>query len=178
MKTRFFVGIILASVLFVGCKNDKATQTVIEEPAIDEQFKITLDMIVKQDDDFQVYYKNGDAQFNEEQSVWVNVKGSGAPQQVVFRLPQGVVPDLIRIDLGMSNTQEDMTITGIHVDYLGKNFTTQGPDIANYFRPLEGTEIDFNTGVIKATLKDGKRIEPVLYPHEIPLGEKLVSIGK
>lgn len=171
----------MLSTIVIGCKNEKSgdeNKPGQEQPAVDEQFKVTLDMTVKKDDNFQVYYKNGDNAFTEEESMWVAVKGQDTPQQIVFSLPKDVVPDLIRIDLGMSDAQEDMTITGVHMDFYGKNFTTQGLNMANYFRPLEGTEVDFNTGIIKAVKKDGKRVEPVLYPHEIPLGEAISKIVK
>lgn len=168
MKTRFILLLCLTTIFFTGCKNEKSEKSIDELPQQEEvatTFNVTLDVIVKKDDNFQVYYNTGSG-INEEESVWSAVKGSETPQKIMFKLPEGVIPTSIRIDLGVKDDQEDLTLNSVEMDYLGKKFSTQGAEIAKYFYPLAPSELDFATGIVKAKVKNGKRMEPAFYSNE------------
>jgi hypothetical protein len=177
MKTRIIAVFALLSTVFIGCKNEKSTdatpEQIEQQQAADEVFKVTLHAVVKQDDNFQVYYRNDDQEFAEERSVWVAVAGKPEAQDIVFNMPEDVKPSLIRIDLGVNDKQEDITLYRVDLNYIGTKFTAEGGNLQNFFRPLDKTEIDFTTGVIKAKVENGKRVEPALYPHEVPLRAEL-----
>lgn len=182
MKTRILSLLMVVTVLFVGCKNESKDEKDLEgdaktEEVVNDTYTVTLDITVKKDDDFQIYYTDKtSADFSEEQSVWVKVKGSDAPQKVTFTFPKDVLPTLFRLDFGLNNQQQDMILTSIEVEYFGKKFTSSGAVMANYFRPIGETQIDFASGVIKPIVKDGKGVEPVLYPQEVPLEKELKKL--
>lgn len=182
MKTKFLIITVLFCYMFTGCKNEKTSQKTSDSPQeqiSDEGFKVYLDVLVNKDDNFQLYYiETNDEPFTEEKSIWIEVKGKDASQKLTFTLPKDVVPALIRLDFGVSDKQQDIKLLDFEMDYFGKTFKSKGSMMANYFRPLEGTNIDFSTGTIKANMKNGKRVEPVLYPHEIPLGDEISKIVK
>ena len=178
-----FLVIIVLSILFIGCKNENKEIDPIGpesgkvEKSTEQLFVVTLNATVKKDDSFQLYYfDQSKTNFEEVNSVWVNVKGSESPQQIKFILPKDYFPSLVRIDLGVADNQEDIILSSIEMDYFGKKFSTSGLNMANYFRPLESTEVDFETGIVKSIIKDGKRIEPVLHPHESVLSAEILKL--
>lgn len=178
MKTRIILSILLGAVFFTGCKNESSKENQSKtEQFIDETYRVTLDVTVKKNHDFQIYYTDKtSADFNEKESLWIKVKGSELPQKIVFVIPKDILPTLFRLDFGLNNQQEDITLHSVRVDYLGKKFVVSGKEIANFFRPIEDTKINFETGVISPIIKDGKGIEPVLYPQEIPLEKELKKL--
>ena len=180
MKTRILAIILTTFIVFVSCKNEKKNETQSEiqkEEVLNDSYKVTLEVTVKKDDDFQIYYTDktsGD--FSEQESIWVKVKGSESSQKVVFTFPENALPTLFRLDFGLNIEQEDIVLTSIEVNYFEKRFITIGREMAVYFRQVDDTQIDFETGIIKTIIKDGKRIEPILYPHEVPLEKELKKL--
>ena len=180
MKTRIILSVLLVTILFTGCKNEekgKPNEEPNEEAVLSKNVIVTLDLTIKKDDDLQVYYTDKTStDFNEKESIWQHVKGSEVPQKVVFNLPEDAFPTMVRIDFGVNKDQEDIILSGVGFEYLGKNFIVNSGLLPNYFRPQTETNIDFNTGIIKAIVKDGKRVEPALFPHEVPLSKELVKL--
>lgn len=182
MKTNFIAILLLVTTLF-GCKNDsnnEKSNVENNQTEVSKNFKITLNVVVKKDDNFQVYYtEKSSNDFNEKESVWVEVKGSENAQDVVFNIPEDVIPTMFRLDFGVNEKQEDIKLNGVNIEYLGKSFKSEIPLLANYFRAAEAsTLIDFKTGIIKAIVKDGKRQEPALYPHETVLQPEIEKLVK
>ena len=97
-------------------------------------------------------------------------------QKVVFTLPEGALPTLFRFDFGLNKEQQDIKLESVEIEYFGKKFIVKGVEIANYFRPVDDTKVDFETGIIKPIVKDGIGIEPVLYPQEVPLEKELKKL--
>ena len=179
MKTKVFLILLCISMFFISCKNETSKTKEPEQELANDFFKVTLDVKVKKTDDFQIYYiENADENFSEEKSIWINVKGSENQQKVVFDLPKDIVPHLIRLDFGLSDTQEDITLYSIEMNYFGKKFLINKNMFETYFRPLAQTQFDFNTGVLKPTFKDGKRVESVLHPHEVILAPEIDKLTK
>ncbi len=180
MKTKFITILLLVTTLF-SCKNESNSEknSSSVQPELTKNFKVSLNVLVKQDDNFQIYYtEKTSSDFNEEESVWVEVKGSENPQDVVFNIPEDVLPTMFRLDFGVNDKQEDIKLNSINIEYLGKSFKSEIPLIANYFRPLDSTQVDVKNGLIKAILKDGKRVEPAIYPHEEILKMELEKLFK
>lgn len=181
MKTKFITVLVLV-ISLIGCKNESNGEKIgtdKTQPEVTKNFKVTLNVLVKKDDNFQVYYtEKTSSDFNEKESVWVEVKGSENPQDVVFNIPENVLPTMFRLDLGVSDKQEDIKLNGVNIQYLDKSFKSDVPLLVNYFRPLDSTQVDIKKGLIKATFKDGKRIEPAIYPHEEILKSELEKLYK
>ena len=177
--------IILITVVFlnfISCKNDTANNSSnqdSENKKTEDFFSVVLDVVVKKDEAFQVYYTDQTSdKFNEEQSIWIETKGSESSQKITFNLPKDFYPTMVRLDFGLKDIQEDIQLNTIEFKHLDKSVLLKGEEIVKYFRPLEKTEIDFKTGIIKAKFEKGKRIEPVLFPHELIQEELFNKISK
>ncbi len=177
MRTKFIAAIAFLALAFTGCKNDKTdSKEAAEEAAeekLDETFKVSVNVLVKKNDDFQLYYRESPSDsFSEEKSLWVSVKGSETAQTVNFELPEGVLPTFVRLDFGVNKQQEDIVLNEIDFEYIGKKFAAKGVAIGNYFTPIKPTTFDLQTGVLKAVDDSGARVEPMLQPNEV-LGDEL-----
>ena len=153
--------IVLLSLIFVttfvSCKNNEVSEkeSVSTEGSAevkqDTVFTITLNATVLKDDSFQVYYKNDEmGKYEEVNSLFTEFKGSDKPQDIVFRLPDGVIPDNIRLDFGTNKEQSEIKINSFKMSYFGKTFETNGSDFFNYLL-VETKTATFDKD--KATLK-------------------------
>jgi hypothetical protein len=156
--------ILVLSLTFFGvlisCKNDesKANQDKITETTTevkkDTLFTITLNATVLKDDSFQVYYKSqGEERYIEEKSQFTEFKGSDKPQNIVFRLPDGVIPDNIRLDFGTNKDQEPIKINNFKVSYFGKDFSVNGTDFFKYLL-VEKVTADYDPATAMISPKD------------------------
>ena len=84
-KTLFFLVFVIT--LF-SCKNEENNKEIKEEEnkiEVDDTFKVSLNVLVKKDDDFQIYYtENKGETFTEEKSIWVAVKGNDNLQKIMI----------------------------------------------------------------------------------------------
>lgn len=181
MKTKSILVVLFSTVLFLSCKNDK-TESAKEESGkvgIESGFKVTLNVIVKQDDDFSLFFtEDGSIDFKGT-PIWMGVKGSPNIQQVVYTLPTEVFPTELRLDFGMKQNQEDIILQSIIFEYKDNKKEIIGAALKNLFRADENKcTFDANTGVIKAITKDGVRQYPSLYPIEASLKLELEKLGK
>ena len=74
MKTKFLTTLLI-SFFFISCKND--TKETVNQPQVETNdfFSVTYDVVLKKDDDFQIYYTEKDGEiFSEEKSIWKNIK--------------------------------------------------------------------------------------------------------
>lgn len=178
MKTRIILSILLIAVFFTACKNDKSTGSPDgdkpEEAAA--VFQVTLDVIVKKEDDFALFFtEDGSLNFTGV-PIWIPVKASDTPQKVVFNLPANTIPTNLRIDFGISKDQETMTINNYKMTYAGKSFETPGATFFKYFRPNEDcTQIDRVKGLVIPVKKEGKYFGPSFYP-EVPLSDEIAKL--
>jgi len=154
--------------LITGCKDDKSGNTATQDAVKEQGFKVTVNVTVKKDDSFSLFYtEDGTADFTKIQPIWVDVKGSNTPQDVVFNLPADVYPSELRLDFGLNKTQEDILFNSATFSYFDKSEKISGADLGIFFRQDDNKCIfDYKTGVIKALVKDGVRTYPSLYPHE------------
>ena len=66
-----------------------------------DSVEVTLDVIIKNDNDLILYYKDGSNDwFIDDKAVWVFAKGSQNLQSVVFRINLSTLPNDFRIDIG------------------------------------------------------------------------------
>lgn len=165
----------------VGCK-DKATDKSEESTEAQETvktFEVALKFSAKKDDDFCLLYtEDGTINFGEK-GIWKAIKGSENEQEVTFTLPADTYPTQLRFDLGRKKDQEDITIKGVRMSYMGKTFEVYGPKFWLYFRAdANQCAADENTGIVKAVVKDGERKTPSIAPNQDVLGPELVKLGK
>ena len=167
MKTKFIALFALVAVVFAGCKDEKSAETQeVKAAPIGKTFKVTLKVIVKNDDDAALFVaEDGTTDFKSE-PIWQGIKGSPTEQDITYSLPDGVFPTGLRIDMGLK-PQEGMALKSVTLAYMGKTRTIAGAELGNFFR-ADDTKCSFDpaTGEIKAVTVNGKREIPSLYPHD------------
>lgn len=181
MRIRNISIALFCFVILTSCKNEKNSENnpEVATEVVNDFLKVTLDVTVKKDDNFQIYYIDKVTEpFSEEKSVWVEVKGNPNPQKVVFNIPQNQAPHLLRLDFGLNTSQEDIVFSGLELNYFGKVKIIRGNELAFILRPVSPTKINFETGIINAKDENGKRVEPSLYPQEVPFGQELDKLIK
>jgi hypothetical protein len=165
--------IIFTVLAFVSCKDDKSTkddqQKEAQKPAGNDFFRVTLDLIAKKDDSFHIFYtEDGSQDFKEENSVWVEFKGSDNGQKLNFDLPTGVMPTQLRIDFGVNKAQEDVQINSMEMSYHGNTALISGPQFFTVFRPNEASTVfDVPGQKVKKLVVPGKEsVNPSVYQLE------------
>lgn len=180
MKGKFLLPAFFLLVL-IGCKDEKSIDSleIVKPETTDAFFKVTLNVIVKKDDDLAVFYtQDGTTDFKLE-PIWQAVKGSESSQQVRYDLPPNVLPTQLRMDFGLKPNQEDIILKSVILEYKDKKREIAGAELANFFRAdANKCTFDASTGLIKAVVKDGVRQSPSIYPHEVYLGPELKKLGK
>lgn len=168
MKTNFlFYTIILFS--FFSCKdsNVDVSTDATEEQDLSNRLKITVSLTAKTDDNFcMLYTDDGTINFGEK-VVWTSIKGSENQQNLVFIFPKDEFPTLFRLDLGQSEKQEDIILQEIKFEFQKNTRILKGAEIGPFFRADNtNCDFDYNTGQVKAKTVNGKKLNPILYPHE------------
>ena len=181
MKARIILSILLVSVFFTGCKNDKSVdslEVVKPEVAVDNTFKVTLNVIVKKDDDFALFYtEDGTCDFKDT-PIWQGVKGNENSQEIKYTLPNDVYPTQLRLDFGLKKDQEDITLRSVILEYKDKRKQISGAELITFVRADDSKcTFDPNTGLIKALVKNGEKQSPSLYPQEANLGPELKKLA-
>lgn len=179
---KLFASALVAFTLF-SCKDKEANvEPAAEAPKeVSKEFTVTLDVKVKKDDSFHVYYsEDGTDNFVEENSVWAEFKATpDTNQQIAFKLPDGVFPTQLRIDFGANNQQEDIQLNGLTMGYAGKSFDIPVGQFLTYFTPNpENAKYDQVTGVI-TPLKKGQTpyFGPSFYPKPT-IQQKIAELAK
>lgn len=132
-SNRIIVGLLLA-LTFIACKTEEKKEEVKEVEK--NQYKITLNAVVKKDDTFQIYYKESNddkAPFEEVNSVRVDLKGSETAQDIVFDLPADAYPTYLRVDFGSNKEQSEITVNEFKVAFHDKVFSVKGAQFFDYF---------------------------------------------
>ena len=162
MKTKYLLfSIVLLSVL-TSCK--KETETKIEEPKKSNNFKVTLDMLIKNDDSLQLFYQDElIPKFDEKNSLWVPVKGSLNSQEVTFNLPEEIIPTSLRIDISKKEGQQPIKINNFTVSYLDKKFETKDSTMIYYFSANNHLKYDPVNKTLTAIPVKGESYDPYIY---------------
>ncbi|MBP4137265.1 hypothetical protein [Flavobacterium geliluteum] len=171
MRKKIIFACLILLVGFISCKkedNKNLTQPA-EVETNKNNFQVTLTATVKADDNFQMYYSQDDYEvpYKEENSVWVAVKASDKPQDIVFDLPQDVIPNYIRIDFGTNQQQKEITISNFKMKYYSKSFEAKDSLFFNYFIPNDCVKIlDKNNSVVQNIQPQDGRYDPLFYSEK------------
>ena len=171
MKKKIFFACLILSIVFSSCKKEES-KTVVNPAEVEtnkNSFKITLTATVREDDNFQMYYSQDDyeAPYQEDNSVWVAVKASDKPQDIVFILPQDVIPNYIRIDFGTNEKQKEISIQNFKMNYFSKSFEAKDSLFFNYFIPNDCVKIlEKNKSVVQNIQSEDGRYDPLFYSEK------------
>lgn len=166
---------VITLLLLTGCKKERETGAAGAEG---KYMQVKLEVVAEKDDNFSVYYtEDGSIDFSKEEPVWMPVQGSSKVQEVVFNLPEGVVPTQLRLDLGTNKEQEEVVLKKVSIVYFDQIFIVEGRDIFTFFMADHSKcTVDIKTGAIKAISTNGVRQSPSLYPHGRRLSRQLALL--
>ncbi|GAB3713150.1 hypothetical protein [Flavobacterium koreense] len=180
MKARVKFLLVLVSISILSCKNEKSVDDLkVETPqVVESKVKVTIDMVVKTDDTFQLFYtEDGTLNFNDKFSVRTPVKGSENSQKVVFELPEDVKFTFLRIDMGENNKQSEIKINNFLVNYFDKKWEAKGNLFFQFFGPNDQMTLNYDLSTLTPVVKEGVVYDPILYPME-PVGVELQKLLK
>lgn len=176
MKTKILTLIALITIV-VGCNKEKSEASSVVAPLEEKGFKFSINVLAKKNDTFSLYYTQDNTTNFTSAPIWLEVKGSDSAQDIVFTLPEDVIPTQFRIDMGKSEDQEPIVINGFEMSYLGKTFRANGDQFYIYFDPdLSKTIFDKETRTVTAVVKDGVKQYPSFYPNVKPLGDEISKL--
>ncbi|GAA4068336.1 OstA-like protein [Flavobacterium cheonanense] len=96
--------------------------------------KIILDVVVQNDDQFQLFYTiDNTFNFTEGNSEKVNIIGNLTKQKVVFYLPENLNFTNLRLDLGENPHQKEINIKSITIEKNDKKIIINSKEILDYF---------------------------------------------
>ncbi len=165
---------------FYSCKNETPIDELeLVKPEAAKAslnfFKVTLNVVVKKDDDFALFYTTDGTTDFKIAPIWQEVKGSSDVQEIKYNLPQNILPTQLRLDFGLKQNQEDITLKSVVLEYKDKKREILGQELAVFFR-ADPSKCNFDGSTIKAVVKDGVKESPSLYPQESFLGPELKKL--
>ncbi|WP_396160471.1 hypothetical protein [Flavobacterium sp.] len=186
MRTKFLLTCLVLTLSFVSCKNEekKDGQEVVGEIKKEnpKTFKVIFKVLAKKDDSFHLYYsEDGTLNFPEDTSIWVQVKGSSTPQDVVFEIPEDHIPTQLRVDFNSVQKEEELQILNFRMKYFNSEFTAEGKYFFDYFGPNEETIefVDKDKVIFKPKNVAGKRYAPPsFYPSEVAMKNRIDQVVK
>ncbi|MDX6190460.1 hypothetical protein SGQ83_13950 [Flavobacterium sp. Fl-318] len=182
MRTKLIFTSLILALTFISCKKEVSKEEIkpIEVETNKNNFQVTLTAIVKTDDNFQLYYSQDeyDVPYKEENSVWVAVKANDNPQDIVFNLPENVIPNYIRIDFGTNEAQKEVTVKNFKMKYFSKSFEAKDSLFFNYFIPNDCVKILDKKNSVVQNIKSQKGIYDPLFYSEKALYDQIQLIVK
>jgi hypothetical protein len=100
-------------------------------------FNVELDIKIKNDEELILFYKDGSNEwFIDSKTIAVSLKGSDDFQKVVFKFPNDILPNDMRLDIGTNEfkNQTHIEIKKFTLVYFDKRFEISGKKFITYFR--------------------------------------------
>jgi hypothetical protein len=165
MKNIFLT--LLVFITFVSCKEETKKDETVEAPKEKAVgLKVILKAKVLNDDSFQLFFKEDldiNTPFKDENSIWVEFKGSENAQDIVFELPVDIYPMFLRLDTGLNPLNENQQFVSMTIDYKGKTLAID-PSTFNstYFGGNEAIkDYDVATGTYKVVKNANGDFDPI-----------------
>lgn len=183
MKTNTVVLAILFLFTLSSCKKEADKVEVNKnQEELKETFDVTFNLVIPKDDTFKLYYCEDETlNFGDDRSVMCVVKGSTAPQDLIFKLPANVLPVNVRLDFGDNAEQGDIIVNNMRFKYLKNTYEKVfGPteEITHYFYPLDSQiKIDNATKTVKMLKPQGQIHDPLMWSNQL-LSEEMVKLYK
>ena len=140
MKSTSIFTFLFFVLLSISCKNQEKKENE-EKPVSKPPFTVIINMTAKEDEIMTLYYKdNTMCCVTEEMAIYKEVKKGD--QEIVFGLPEGVLPNDLRFDLSVKNPSQVCKVEKIHILNDGKSFDILNQDLEKYLKPNEGVVFD------------------------------------
>jgi hypothetical protein len=180
MKASKLLSFLLVIITVLSCKDEKNPDAEQSQDKLPETFNVAFTLTVPEDDTFELYYtQDGTLNFGVDAPVKTLVKGSDAPQEVLFKLPENVLPSNIRLDFGNNKSQGAIKVGGIRLKYFDKKFEEKGDVVKKYFYFNDfQVKYDEKAGTMVPVVPTGNAIyDPLMWSNEL-LGVELKKIVK
>ena len=154
------LAVVLVFITFTSCKEEEKEVVIVETPK--ETFKVGLDLVIREDDSLQIYYKDPSMDdWGFDKCVTQVVKGSNEMQEIIFNLPEDVLPSELRFDMGTNKSQGEIEIKSFKMQYLDKNFVAKDTLFFQYFYPNEHIEYNRSKAFAKPIVKENTPYDPI-----------------
>ena len=144
-------------IVFISCKDEKK-QTKKEEEIKSskdlitknkdlyvDNYQLEINLIIENEDLFQVFFSEDySLSFLEENSILKEINPSIESQKLVFDLPEGIIPDRFRIDIGRNPSQGKIKIENMIFRLEDKELLISGDLLQKYLIP--NIFINYNEG--------------------------------
>lgn len=139
--------IILVSLSFISCGNEKKTEEVVkEEKVVENKYSVIIDAVYEKNDSLLfIYEKNGAFLFDKVKGI--SVKGSPLAQQITFDFPVGEKVDNIGITMSFNKDQKNLVVKSITIKNGEKTIISPNDNYLTYFQAGDGFSWDPNTSM-------------------------------
>lgn len=157
--------LLICFAAFVSCKLDKKEEQIMPDKNliitnndIDGKlyFEVIMDVVVLKDDKFHLFYKDfNDNGYSDQRVIEAVVKGSEDNQQIVYAIPEEIMPIGLRLDFGINYNQEPIKLNKLKLRFDKKEFEFNDGKFEQLFRPNKFVSYDVENHKIVAEPIDG-----------------------
>jgi hypothetical protein len=128
-----------------------------EEPKQESTFKISLNMVIPNDDTIEVFYLDSDdTNYSYKNKVTKKIKGNSEAQDIDFLLPKDIFPYSLRIDFGQNKNTENLILNSLVMSYEYFKLALTPQEFHAFFIPNQYVNYIKETGLIERKMVDGK----------------------
>ena len=147
-------------VSFTACKNEEKkdnTPVNIEKETQTSIFELKINALIETDDVFEVFYTDYDnLKYSRKTKISKKVQGKPITQTITVKLPKEVFPTSLRIDVGKTKAQSDISLESVSMTYEDFKLTMNSVEFGSFFRPNKYISYNKKDGLIKCAEIDGK----------------------
>jgi hypothetical protein len=162
MKNKLLLVFFAIMLSLTSCKNNKTEVSTEPEIKENKSFIVSMNLVVTKDDNFQIYYnEDGSDVFTAGKYVDVAVKGNVNSQDIIFKLPEDILPTSLRFDLGGNKEQGEVKINDFKLNYSDKTFVAKDTLFVYYF--VKNTQVDYDRklAIAKPKVSSNEIYDPI-----------------
>ncbi len=100
-----------------------------------KSLKLSVELKITEDDDFQLFYRDSLGKFSEKLSEKKRVVSSNNLQELIFEIPDSLSFSYFRFDIGNRKHISPVIINKIKFSFNGNKLIIKTNEINNYFKP-------------------------------------------
>lgn len=173
MNSKIFQLCFLVLLVFSACKNESKRKengtksgSNVEEKDLEDRLIVRLNMVVPEDDNFEIYFRQKEEKFSSDYKITQNIKGLSQAQDIEFVFDILDFPSHLRIDFGRNVNQGPMKLNSLIFQYNDNVHEFTEEELKKYFIPNACMEVDFLSGNVTAK-KINEKYNPYLNSNNI-----------
>lgn len=124
-----------------------------------KELMVAVEVLVTDNDIFQLFYRESEAKFNEKNSQRLKIEASDKAQKLYFRIPDSINASFFRFDIGNKFQTSPVIIKEIALQYNGHIKPINDDNITDYFKPNKFIEVT-DKGYVRKVI--AQRSDPFL----------------